>query len=79
MRIVPVKSPEQQVLAMPFRTRELLLVQKTQLVNALRAHLAEHGVIVAGGRRSITPFIKLLEDMTTALPQVGRMAGTLFP
>lgn len=49
MRTVPVKSPEQQALAMLFRTRELLLVQKTQLVNALRAHLAEQGVILAGG------------------------------
>jgi len=36
MRTVAVKSPEQQALAMLFRTRELLLVQKTQLVNALR-------------------------------------------
>lgn len=36
-------SPEQQALAMRFRTRKLLLVQKARLVNALRAHLAEHG------------------------------------
>ena len=75
MRTVPVKSPEQQALAMLFRTRELLLTQKTQLLNALRAHLAEHGVIVAGGRRSIDPFIRVLEDMTNPLPDVVRKVG----
>lgn len=78
MRTVPVKSPQQQALAMLFRTRELLLVQKTQLVNALRAHLAEHGVVVAGGRRSIAPFINLLEGTTTALPQIVRGVGALY-
>ena len=39
MRTVPVKSSEQQSLAMLFRTRELLVMQRTQLVNALRALL----------------------------------------
>lgn len=77
MRTVAVKSPEQQALAMLFRTRELLLVQKTQLVNALRAHLAEHGVIVSGGRRSVAPFIKALEN-TEALPDVVRKTGAFY-
>lgn len=78
MRTVPVKSPEQQALAMLFRTRELLLTQKTQLVNALRAHLAEHGVIVAGGRRSINSFIRVLDDMTNPLPHVVRKVGATY-
>lgn len=78
MRTVPVKSPEQQALAMLFRTRELLLTQKTQLMNALRAHLAEHGIIVAGGRRSIDPFIRVLDDLTNTLPDVVRKAGALY-
>lgn len=78
MRTVPVKSPEQQALAMLFRTRELLLTQKTQLVNALRAHLAEHGVIVAGGRRSIDPFIRVLDDVTNALPPGVRKVGAIY-
>lgn len=78
MRTVPVKSPEQQGLAMLFRTRELLLTQKTQLVNALRAHLAEHGVIVAGGRRSIDPFIRVLDDVTNTLPHVVRKVGATY-
>lgn len=34
---------------MLFRTRHLLVRQRTQLVNALRGHLAEHGVVAAQG------------------------------
>lgn len=77
MRTVPMKSSEQQALAMLFRTRELLLAQKTQLVNALRAHLAEHGVIVSAARRSIAPFIKALEN-TQALPDLVRTTGAFY-
>ena len=44
MRFVAVKSQEQQARAMLFRTRDLLVRQRTQLINALRGHLAEHGV-----------------------------------
>lgn len=78
MRTVPAKSPEQQALAMLFRTRKLLLTQKTQLVTALRAHLAEHGVIVAGGRRSIDPFIRILDDVTNTLSHVVRKVGAIY-
>ncbi len=76
MRAVPVKSPEQQALAMLFRTRELLPVQTTQFVNALRAHLAEHGFTVSGGRQSVAPFIKAFES-TSVLPDVMRTTGAL--
>lgn len=48
-------------------------------MNALRAHLAEHGVIVAGGRRSIDPYIRVLDDMTNPLPHVVRKAGAAYP
>lgn len=78
MRTVPVKSSEQQSLAMLFRTRELLVMQRTQLVNALRAHLAEHGVIVPGGRRSVDPFIRALEDTANNLPDAVREVGSLY-
>lgn len=78
MRTVPVKSREQQSLAMLFRTRELLVMQRTQLVNALRAHLAEHGVIVPGGRRSVDPFIRALEDTANNLPSSVREVGNLY-
>lgn len=50
MRFVPVKSVENQAALMAHRTRDLLIRQRTQLVNALRAHLAELGLVAAQGR-----------------------------
>ena len=49
MRTVAVKSAEQQARSMLFRTRNLLVGQRTQLVNAFRGHLAEHGIVVGRG------------------------------
>jgi transposase len=49
MRFVARKSEDQQAQAMFFRTRDLLVRQRTQLVNALRGHLAEHGIVAAYG------------------------------
>ncbi|PRY83572.1 IS110 family transposase [Donghicola tyrosinivorans] len=49
MRFVEPKSPRQQARAMVFRTRDLFVRQRTQTINALRAHLAEHGLIAAQG------------------------------
>src|SRR5262245_42167995 len=50
MRFVRVKSAEQQGRLMQHRTRDLLLRQRTQVINALRAHLAELGITRAGVR-----------------------------
>jgi transposase len=53
MRFVPIKSADQQaLLCMLHRTRDLLIRQRTQLINALRAHLAEFGLVAEKGRRS---------------------------
>ena len=49
MRFVPVKSAAQQANAMIYKVRELLVRQRTQLVNALRSHLAEMGIVAAQG------------------------------
>ncbi len=45
MRFVAVKTEGQQAHGMLFRTRDLLVRQRTQTINALRGHLAEFGVI----------------------------------
>jgi transposase len=50
IRFVRIKSAEQQGRLMQHRTRDLLMRQRTQLINALRAHLAELGVAAAQGR-----------------------------
>jgi transposase len=53
MRFVPVKTKEQQSALVLHRTRELLVRQKGMLTNALRAQLAEFGVIAAQGRTGL--------------------------
>lgn len=58
MRFVPVKSAETQAEAMILSVRELLVKQQTQLVNALRGHAAEFGVIAAKGSRHIDALLE---------------------
>src|SRR5215472_343986 len=53
MRFVQVKSAEQQGRLMQHRTRDLLLRQRTQLINALRAHLAELSLVARKGREGL--------------------------
>jgi len=53
MHLVAVKTEAQQALGMFFRTRDLLLRQRTQTINALRVHLAEYGVVAPQGRTRI--------------------------
>ena len=50
MRFVSVKSEEKQAATVVFRARDLLVRQRTQLINALRGHLAEYGLIALNGR-----------------------------
>ena len=51
MRFVPIKTPEQQSGLMLHRTRHLLICQQTSVINAIRAHLAEFGIVVPVGRK----------------------------
>lgn len=76
MRFVPVKSAEQQSVLMLHRMRALLIRQRTMLVNALRGHLAEFGIIVAQGISRIRELIKLMTDDSAdaVLPPLARRA-----
>jgi transposase len=76
MRFVPVKSAEQQSVLMLHRVRALLIRQRTMLVNALRGHLAEFGVIVAQGISRIRELIAILTDESAdaVLPPLARRA-----
>jgi transposase len=76
MRCVPVKSAEQQSVSMLHRVRALLIRQRTMLVNALRGHLAEFGIIVAQGISRIRELIKLMTDESAdaVLPPLARRA-----
>jgi transposase len=65
MRFVPTKTAEQQAALLLHRGRERLVRQRTALVNALRAHLAEFGVIASQGLRNVgklMPIVRNEED-----------------
>ena len=60
MRFVQVKSAEQQGRLMLHRTRDLLMRQRTQLINALRAHMAELGIVAAQGNAGLKELLKII-------------------
>ncbi|MCC7105935.1 MAG: IS110 family transposase [Chloroflexi bacterium] len=75
MRFVPVKTAEQQAVLVLHRTRDLLVRQRTALVNALRGHLAEFGIVAPQGMSRVADLLAVLlgEDETT-LPPLARQA-----
>jgi transposase len=73
MRFVAIKSAEQQAHLMQHRARDLLIRQRTQLINALRAHLAELGVSAAQGRAGVKELLTLIaEEEDRGLPVDAR-------
>jgi transposase len=69
MRFVQVKSAEQQGRLMQHRTRDLLIRQRTQVINALRAHLAELGIAAAQGNAGLKELLTIIaSDADVRLP-----------
>ncbi len=68
MRFVAVKSVEKQASGMVLRTRDLLIRQKTQTINALRGHLAEYKVIAPCGTVYLNRLQKAVNDPETEFP-----------
>lgn len=62
MRFVPIKTPDQQSVLMLHRTRELFVRQRIMLVNALRAHLAEFGIVAGVGRNGLEKLLEVIAD-----------------
>jgi len=62
MRFASIKSAEQQSVLMLHRARELLVRQKTMLINALRGHCGEFGIVVAQGASRVAELIAIIED-----------------
>jgi len=62
MRFVPTKTPEQQSGLMLHRTRHLFIRQQTSVINAIRAHLAEFGVIAPVGRKGMEELLRVIAD-----------------
>jgi transposase len=69
MRFVPIKTPEQQAVLMVHRTRQLFIRQRTALINTLRAHLAEFGIIAGVGRKGVARLLQMIEEGTELCSQ----------
>ena len=73
MRFVATKSAEQQSCLMLHRTRHLFIRQQTAVINAIRAHLAEFGIIAPVGRNGVEQLLSVVADAgDKRLPEVAR-------
>jgi transposase len=73
MRFVAIKGPEQQSVLMLHRTRELMVRQRTMLVNAIRAHMAEFGIVVRVGLPQVETLLAVIDDeVDDRLPPLAR-------
>ncbi len=70
MRFVPVKSQEQQASGVVFRARDLLVRQRTQIINAIRGHLAEYGYVAPKG----VCYVERLIEQIDSLPDAAQPA-----
>ena len=78
MRFVRAKSAEQQGRLMQHRTRDLLLRQRTQVINALRAHLAELGIVAAQGREGLKQLLTIIADEKDARLSLDARASLII-
>ena len=78
MRFVAVKSEAQQAAAMAYRTRDLLVRQRTQTINALRAHLAEQGIVAPTGPAHVGRLAAIIEGEDGLLPEAVRDLARLL-
>lgn len=75
MRFTPIKSAEQQSVLMLHRIREILVKQRTMLINAVRGHCSELGFIASQGASRVNDLIAIIEDPDdTRLPSIAREA-----
>lgn len=72
MRFVEQKSADQQARAVAFRTREQLVKQRTEAVNALRSHLYEFGHVAPEGIGYLPRLAKVVDDPDTDVPELAR-------
>lgn len=78
MRFVPVKSAERQAALLDHKARDFLVRQRTQTVNAIRAHLGEFGIVVAKGIHNIARLLEAARGVPEAArPALDLLAGQL--
>jgi len=78
MRFVAVKGEEQQARGMLFRTRDLLVRQRTQAIKALSGHLAEFGIVAPQGRAHVARLAAALDEAASDLPAQVHELSTLM-
>lgn len=79
MRFVPVKTADQQAILMMHRARDLLVRQRTMLVNALRGHLAEFGIIGATGVHKVEGLMTIIRNGSDErVPEVARRVVSII-
>jgi transposase len=77
MRFVETKTPEQQSCLMLHRTRHLFIRQQTSVINSIRAHLAEFGIVARVGRNGVAELLRVVADSSDGrLPEVARECVT---
>jgi hypothetical protein len=73
MRFMPTKTFEQLSCLMLHRTRHLFVRQQTAVINSIRAHLAEFGIVAPVGRKGVTDLLHVVADPSDKrVPEVGR-------
>src|SRR6266705_2177769 len=73
MRFVATKTPEQQSCLMLHRTRHLFIRQQTAVINAIRAHLAEFGIVAPVGRNGVEALLDVVADSSDKrVPEIAR-------
>ncbi len=78
MARVAVKTADQQARAMLFKTRDLLVRQRTQLINALRGHLAEYGIVAPRAKVNLRRLEKALSEADNGLPALVAEIGQTY-
>jgi transposase len=74
MRFVAVKSKAQQAALMLHKTRDLMVRQRTMLINALRGRLGEYGIIAAKGAKGAQTALRAIHLERDQLPELARAA-----
>jgi transposase len=79
MRFVAIKTPEQQSVQCLHRVRLMLIRQRTQLANAIRGHMAEHGLVAPVGRNGLAQLARIIADAEDdRLPETTRTCLTML-
>lgn len=77
MRFVPIKSAQTQAQTMLFRSREQLVGQRTETINAFRGHLAEFGFVAPKGIAHLPKLLLVIHDPQNDLPDLAREIARL--